>query len=89
MPTFVGIGLLILEKILKDFVKVISLLRNYLQLEKGGVIFLNKLEYYSPNDVLLKLTRWFRRKFLKFQLCIFFILLSPLGKRRSPSFEHT
>ena len=52
MPSLVDIGPLILEKNFKDFVKVISLLRNYLPLEKDGVIHLNKLESYSPNDVL-------------------------------------
>ena len=71
MPSLVDIGPLNLEKNFKDFVKVISLLRNYLPLEKGGVIHVNKLESYSLNDVLcqvwLKLTRWFRRRFLKFQ----------------------
>ena len=33
-------------------VDVFSLFRNYLHLEKGGVLLLNKLEFPSPKDVL-------------------------------------
>ena len=54
-----------------NFVKVFSLFRNYLPLEKGGVLHLNKLEFPSPKDALcqvwLKLAQWFwRRRFLNF-----------------------
>ena len=54
-----------------NFVNVFSLLRNYLPLEKGGVLHLNKLESPSPKDALcqvwLKLAQWFwRRRFLNF-----------------------
>ena len=54
-----------------NFVNVFSLFRNYLPLEKGGVLHLNKLESPSPKDALcqvwLKLAQWFwRRRFLNF-----------------------
>ena len=49
-----------------DFVNVFSLFRNYLSLEKGGALHLNKLESPSPKDALcqvwLKLAQWFWRK---------------------------
>ena len=53
------------------FVNVFWLFRNYLPLEKGRALHLNKLEFPSPKDdlcqVWLKLTQWFwRRRFLKF-----------------------
>ena len=73
-------------------VNVFSLFRNYLPLEKGGALPLNKLESPSPKNALcqvwLKLAHWFLRRFFKFCQCIFAILLlSPLGKGRGPSFE--
>ena len=54
-----------------NFVNVYSLFRNYLPLEKGGALHLNKLESPSPKDdlcqVWLKLAQWFcRRRFLNF-----------------------
>ena len=49
-----------------NFVNVFSLFRNYLPLEKGGVLHLNKLESPSPKDALckvwLKLAQWFLRR---------------------------
>ena len=49
-----------------NFVNVFSLFRNYLTLEKGEALHLNKLESPSPKDVLcqvwLKLTQWFWRR---------------------------
>ena len=52
------------------FVNVISLFRNYLPLEKGGALHLNKLESPSPNDALcqvwLELAQWFWRRFFNF-----------------------
>ena len=49
-----------------DFVNVFSLFRNYLSLEKGGALHLNKLESPSPKDALcqvwLKLAQCFWRK---------------------------
>ena len=54
-----------------NFVNVFSLFRNYLPLENGGTLHLNKLEPPSPKDALcqvwLKLAQWFwRRRFLNF-----------------------
>ena len=54
-----------------NFVNVFLLFRNYLPLEKGGALHLNKVEYPSPEDALcqvwLKLVQWFwRRRFLNF-----------------------
>ena len=52
-------------------VNVFSLFRNYLPLEKGRTLYLNKLESPSPKDALcqvwLKLAQWFwRRRFFNF-----------------------
>ena len=48
------------------FVNVSSLFRNYLPLEKGGALHLNKLESPSPKDALcqvsLKLAQWLWRR---------------------------
>ena len=54
-----------------NFVNVFSLFLNYLPLEKGGTLHLNKTESPSPKDTLcqvwLKLTQWFwRRRFWNF-----------------------
>ena len=54
-----------------NFVNVFSLFLNYLPLERGGALHLNKLESPSPKDALrqvwLKLAQWFwRRRFLNF-----------------------
>ena len=63
MPSLVEIGSVVLEKKIFNFVNVFSLIRNYLPLEKGGVLHLNKLECPSPKDALyqvwLKLAQWF------------------------------
>ena len=53
------------------FINVFSLFCNYLHLEKGMALHLNKLDSSSPKDALcqawLKLTLWFlRRRFFKF-----------------------
>ena len=66
MPGLVEIGSVVLEKkIFLNFVNVFSLFRNYLPLEKGGALHLNKLESPLPNDALcqvwLKLALWFWR----------------------------
>ena len=49
-----------------NFVNVFSLFHNYVSLEKGGALHLNKLESPSPKDALcqvwLKLVRWFLRR---------------------------
>ena len=61
-----------------NFVNVFSLFRNYLPLEMGRSLHLNKHESSSPEDALwkiwLKLAQWFWRRI------IFFFILSPLGK---------
>ena len=48
-----------------NFVNIFSLFRNYLPLEKGAALHLNKLESPSPKDTLcqvwLKLAKWFWR----------------------------
>ena len=54
-----------------NFVNVFSLFRNYLPLEKGGALHLNKVESPSLKDALckvwLKFVQWFWRKiFLNF-----------------------
>ena len=49
-----------------NFVNVFSLFQNYLPLEEGGALHLNKLESPSPKDALcqvwLKLAHWFWRR---------------------------
>ena len=50
-----------------NFVNVFSLVRNYLDLEKGETLHLNKFEFPSPENALcqvgLKLVQWFLRRF--------------------------
>ena len=49
-----------------NVINVLSLFRNYLPLEKGGALHLNKLESPLPKDALcyvwLKLAQWFWRR---------------------------
>ena len=64
---FVEIGPVVLGKrIFYIFVNVFSLFRNYLHLEKGRALHLNKLESPSPKEdlyqVWLKLAQWFLRR---------------------------
>ena len=48
MPRLVEIGSVVLEKrIFLNFINVFSLFRNYLPLEKGGVLHLKKLESFT------------------------------------------
>ena len=66
-----------------NFVNVFSLFRNYLRLEKGRALHLNKLESPSHKDALyqvwLKLVQWFlRRRFLNFVN-----VYSPIRNNRS------
>ena len=54
-----------------NFVNIFSQFHNYIPLEKGGTLLLNKLESPSPKDALcqvwLKLAQWFcRRRFFNF-----------------------
>ena len=57
------LALWFLRKRFINFVDVISLFPNYLPLEKGITLHLNKLEFPSPKDALyqvwLKLVQWF------------------------------
>ena len=67
VPRLVEIGPVVLEKKILKFRKcVFSLFRNYLPLEKGWALHLNKLESPSPKDALcqvwLKLAQWFWRR---------------------------
>ena len=62
-----------------NFINVFSLFRNYLPLQKGRVLRVNKPEFPSLKDALcqvwLKLDQWFwRRRFFQFCHCIFTIL---------------
>ena len=69
-----------------NFINVFSLFRNYLPLEKGVTLLLNKVEFPSPKDALcqvwLKLAQWFwRRRFLKVvNLFLKFPNYLPFGK---------
>ena len=65
VPSLIEIGPVVVEKKILKFVNVFSLFRNYLPLEKGTALHLNKLEFRSPKDALcqvwLKLAQWFLR----------------------------
>ena len=69
-----------------NFINVFSLFRNYLPLEKGTALHLNKLESPSSIDALCqvwsKLAQWFwRRRFLNFvNVCSLFRNNLPLEK---------
>ena len=55
MQGLLEIGPVVLEKILRrflDVVNVFSLFHNYLPLDKGLALYLNKLESLSPKDAL-------------------------------------
>ena len=75
-----------------NFVNVYSLFRNYLPLEKGGALHLNKLESPSPKDALcqvwLKLDQWFWRRFLNF-LNVNSVFLNYLPLERAGPFVWT
>ena len=72
VPRLVEICPVVLEKEILKFRKcVFSLFHNYLPLEKGWALHLNKPKSPSPKDALcqveLKLAQWFwRRRFLNF-----------------------
>ena len=65
MPSLVEIGPVVLERRFLKFVNVFLQFRNYLLLEKGGGLYLNKFESPLPKDTLcqvwLKLTHWIWR----------------------------
>ena len=69
MPTLVEIYQCFRRRRFLKYVDVLSLFRNYLPLEKGGTLYLNKIEFPSTNDALckvcLKLAPWFWRKIFK------------------------
>ena len=49
MPSWIEMGSVFLEKkIIFNFVKVFALFHNYLPLEKGGALHLNKFESLHP-----------------------------------------
>ena len=54
MPSLVEIGPVVLEKKIFKLYNVFSQFRNYLPLEKGGALHLNKYESPSPKDVCAK-----------------------------------
>ena len=64
MQSLVENGPALQEKILKNFVNVFSLFHDYLPLEMGEALNLNKLESSLPNNALsqvwLKLAQWRR-----------------------------
>ena len=55
-----------------NFVNVFSLFHNYLSLEKGWDLHLNKVESLSPKDALCpvkwELAQWFWRRFFNFTI---------------------
>ena len=70
---------------------VFSLFRNYLPLEKGGALHLNKLESPTPKDALCqvcsKLDQWFwRRGFFNF-VNLFFLFHNYLRLEKSGAFH--
>ena len=74
MLSLIEIGSVVLEKIFK-FRQCIFTIRNYLPLEKGMALYLNKLESLFPNDALCQV--WLKvvvvMKIFKFLQCIFTI----------------
>ena len=52
VPSMVKIGQVVLEKKIFKFINAFSQFHNYLPLEKGVALHLNKLEFPSPNDAL-------------------------------------
>ena len=72
-----------------NYVNVFSLFHNYLPLEKGGALHLNKLESPSTKialcQVWMKLAQWFWRiRFFNFvNVFSYFVIISP-WKRAGP-----
>ena len=66
VPSLVEIDPVVLEKKIFQICQCISQFRNYLSLEKGEALHLNKIESPSPKDALcpvwLKLAQWFWRR---------------------------
>ena len=86
MQGWVEIGPVVLEEKISKFVNVFSLFRYYLPLEKGVVLYINKLERTSPKNILsqvwLKLAQWIRRRrFLNWTMYFcYFVMISPWKK---------
>ena len=63
-----------------NFVNLFSLFLNYLPLEKGRALYLNKIESPSLKDALYKvwliLAKWFRRRRLIFKFRQFIFAIS-------------
>ena len=55
MPSLFNFGLVALEKKILEIVNVFSLFLTYLPLEKGGGLYLKKLEFPLPKDVCVML----------------------------------
>ena len=83
MLSLVEIGSVVLEKkIFLNFVNLFSLFRNYLPLEKGGVLYLNKVESPSSKDALCQVWLWRRRFFNFMDVFSLFRNYLPLEKGR-------
>ena len=69
-----------------NFFNVFSLVRNYLHLEKGGTLHLNKFEFPSPENAMcqvwLKLAQWILKRFFKISSTYvrYFEIISPLER---------
>mgnify|MGYP003683318993 CR=1 FL=1 len=92
MLSMVEIGQKVMERKIFKFVNIFSWICNYLPLEKGWALHLNKVDFPSAKDdfrqVWLKLTQWFWRGFSKFvNVFLQFFLLHPLGKGWGPLFK--
>ena len=93
MPNLNKIGPVVLEKNIFNFINVFLLFRNYLPLERGGGLYLNKREPPSPKDALcqvwLKLSLCFlRRRFLNF-FNVFLLFRNYLSFEKDGSFIWT
>ena len=94
MTSLVEIGPEVPEKISK-FRQCILLFRNYLPLENGVALHLNKLEFPLPKDAFCQVCYMLKigpvnlqEEIFKFHQYIFAIyLLSLLAKGRGPSFQ--
>ena len=76
-----------------NFINVFSLFHNYLPLEKGWALLLNKLESCSPKDVLchvwLKLAQCFRKRSFFYFVNVFLFLCNFLPWKRAGPFIWT
>ena len=78
------------EDLKKKIVNVFLLFHNYLPLEKGRALHLNKIESPSPMDALCQVWMKLVLNIFKFHQWIFAISKSsPLGKGQGPSFQQT